>query len=208
MTKYREIYKHYEECFNSYGDNHRGMDWPNYDDAQLRYSVMADLVKYSAQKFDSPRILDFGCGAGHFYEFIKSKGLNYQYSGCDISNQFVDFCSKKFPSINFFVTDVVAGEPIIGEYDFLVLNGVFTEKQSLSNDEMWSFCRNLISRVCGYAKVGLAINFMSKNVDWERDDLFHLSFDTLTNFISTEISRNFVIRSDYGLYDYTIYIYK
>ena len=49
---------------------------------------------------------------------------------------------------------------------------------------------------------------MSKHVDWEREDLFHLSFDELGSFLKEEISRNFTIRNDYGLYEYTVYIYK
>jgi hypothetical protein len=49
---------------------------------------------------------------------------------------------------------------------------------------------------------------MSKNVEWERDDLFHLSHDLLTDFITKELSRDYIIRADYQLYEYTTYIYK
>ena len=48
----------------------------------------------------------------------------------------------------------------------------------------------------------------SKNVDWERDDLFHLSLDKLSGFLCEKITRNFVIRNDYGLYEYTVYVLK
>jgi hypothetical protein len=48
---------------------------------------------------------------------------------------------------------------------------------------------------------------MSKHVDWEREDLFHLPFDTLAAFLKQELSGNFVIRNDYGLYEYTTYVY-
>jgi hypothetical protein len=49
---------------------------------------------------------------------------------------------------------------------------------------------------------------MSKHVDWEREDLFHLPFDRLTSFLTNRLSRHFVIRHDYGLYEYTTYVYK
>ncbi|MFT6034498.1 MAG: hypothetical protein ACI9XJ_000064 [Marivirga sp.] len=55
---------------------------------------------------------------------------------------------------------------------------------------------------------GMAFNVMSKAVDWERWDLFHLSTDVLIDFLAKEVSRNFIIRNDYGLYEYTVYIYK
>jgi hypothetical protein len=49
---------------------------------------------------------------------------------------------------------------------------------------------------------------LTKQVDWERDDLFHLPVDRLLTFLSREVSRHVVIRHDYGLYEYTAYVYK
>ena len=49
---------------------------------------------------------------------------------------------------------------------------------------------------------------MSAQVEWKRDDLFHLPLDRLADFLSANLSRHFVIRNDYGLYEYTVYIYK
>ncbi len=54
----------------------------------------------------------------------------------------------------------------------------------------------------------MAFNVMSKHVDWEREDLFHLPFDTLAEFLKKELTRNFVFRNDYGLYEYTTYVYR
>jgi hypothetical protein len=45
-------------------------------------------------------------------------------------------------------------------------------------------------------------------VDWERDDLFHLPMDILADFLSREVSRHFAIRADYGLYEYTVHVYR
>jgi hypothetical protein len=49
---------------------------------------------------------------------------------------------------------------------------------------------------------------MSKQVEWERDDLFHLPFDVMASFLAERLSRRFVIRHDYGLYEYTTYVYR
>jgi len=55
---------------------------------------------------------------------------------------------------------------------------------------------------------GMAFNVMSKCVDWERDDLFHLSMDDLGLFLKNNLSSEFSFRFDYGLYEYTAYVYK
>jgi hypothetical protein len=88
------------------------------------------------------------------------------------------------------------------------MNGVFTEKRELTQEEMWDYLKQMLLTIFPLVKRGLAFNVMSKNVQWERDDLFHLSHDVLTDFITKEMSRDYMIRADYQLYEYTTYIYK
>jgi SAM-dependent methyltransferase len=204
---YHEIYRHYEDCFSEHGDNHKGMDWPNFSDAQTRYSVMQDVVKFCQKDSTKSSILDFGCGTGHFLDFLRSRNSDLVYSGCDISQMFIDQCRVKYPGISFFQADLLDGTRISDRYDFVCMNGVFTERRSLSNAEMWKFSTALLSKVFECVNYGVAVNFMTKNVDWEREDLFHLSLDRITQFVCKNLSRNYVIRSDYGLFEYTLYIY-
>jgi hypothetical protein len=88
------------------------------------------------------------------------------------------------------------------------MNGVFTEKRELSFDEMLAYFKQLLKAVFNKTGIGLAFNVMSKQVDWEREDLFHLALDNLADFLTRELSRSFIIRNDYGLYEYTTYVYR
>jgi hypothetical protein len=88
------------------------------------------------------------------------------------------------------------------------MNGILTVKDNLTHEAMWDFAQNLIKAAWQGANHGIAFNFMSKQVDWERDDLFHVSLDTIADFLVKNLSRHFVIRNDYGLYEYTVYVYK
>ena len=88
------------------------------------------------------------------------------------------------------------------------MNGVFTEKRNLSFDSMWLYFTNMIESIYKITNKGIAFNVMSKNVDWERDDLFHVSLDQLSSFLCSNITRNFIIRNDYKLYEYTVYVFK
>src|SRR5262245_20475143 len=49
---------------------------------------------------------------------------------------------------------------------------------------------------------------MSKIVDWEREDLFHLPMDEAPRFLHGLAGRRVQFRADYGLYEYTAYAYK
>ena len=89
------------------------------------------------------------------------------------------------------------------------MNGCFTEKHDLEYDKMWSYVAEYITKA--YDMIdggGLAFNVMSKDVDWERDDLFHVPLTELSGFLSKCVTRDFVIRNDYGLYEYTVYVFR
>lgn len=203
---YTEIVDHYENCLLQHGDSHLGVDWPNKEDAMKRYQVMLGIVR-DINVHNS--VLDFGCGTAHLLEYIlENKINNIEYSGLDISPLFVQKASEKFPKTTFYQTDILEDGNDLPLFDYLILNGVFTEKRNLTQDEMWSYFSEMITKVFEKCKKGIAFNVMSKNVDWERDDLFHVSLDELTKFLCKNLSRHFIIRNDYGLYEYTVYLYK
>ncbi len=203
--QYKKIVEHYESCFEKHGDSHLGVDWPNEADLKRRFRVMMELIPTGGEA----SLLDFGCGTALLKDYINEKNLtSVQYNGLDISQKFVDYCKRKFPSDNFYCLDILNQSNELPRFDYFVLNGVFTEKRELSFDEMLEYFKLMIKKVFEHSERGIAFNVMSKNVDWERDDLFHLSFDVLSEFLCKEVSRHFVVRNDYGLYEYTVYVYK
>jgi SAM-dependent methyltransferase len=210
MTKqYKKIIKHYESCLEKHGDNHLGVDWPKIDDVDKRYQVMLDIINFKKVNSTSFDLLDFGCGTAHLLEFIhKNNYKNINYFGLDISKKFITVAQSKYPKNEFYCTDILESSNELPNFDFIVMNGVFTEKRELSFDEMWNYFTEMLTVIFNKCKVGIAFNVMSKNVDWERDDLFHVSHDLLTKFLCEKISRNYIIRNDYGLFEYTVYIYK
>lgn len=203
---YQRIVEHYEACLERYGDSYRGVDWPKEVDAETRYRVMLEVVRN--MQTSPVTVLDFGCGAAHLYEYILKTHLNtIQYTGLDLSRKFIELARRKFPDRRFLCMDILESADIPA-FDYVVMNGVLTEKLDLTFDEMWSYARRLIKTVFDKTRVGLAFNVMSKHVDWERDDLFHLPFDMAAAFLRREVSKNIIFRSDYGLYEYTTYIYR
>jgi SAM-dependent methyltransferase len=204
--RYKEIVAHYEYCLDRYGDNHLGVDWPRKEDVIKRYQIMLELVSEMENKVS---ILDFGCGAGHLFEYILSqRQTQIDYFGLDISEKFITLCRSKYPNTPFYCIDILNNDASVPCADYIVMNGVFTEKHMLSYEEMTAYFQSMLKKVFPLAKKGLAFNVMSKQVDWERSDLFHLPLDEMASFITKNLSRHFVIRNDYGLYEYTVYLYR
>jgi len=202
---YLQIVDHYEACLERHGDSHLGVDWPRQADAETRYRVMLGVVRQPLT--EQATLLDLGCGAGHLYEYLLRQPVaNLSYMGLDLSPKFVALCQQKHPGVPFVCADVL--EQDVPVSDYAVMNGVFTEKRELTFDQMFDYLKRMLHRTFAAARVGLAFNVMSKQVDWERDDLFHLPLDLLAGFLTRELSRNFVIRNDYGLYEFTTYLFK
>jgi SAM-dependent methyltransferase len=205
--RYHSIVEHYEACLERHGDTHLGVDWPKAEDVETRHRVMLDVIR---RRDGNPvRVLDFGCGASHLYEYIRSQGVSgIEYSGLDISPRFVELSQSKFPEVRYWCADILDDDVLLPQFDYAVMNGLFTERVGMTFEDMFEYFKQVIRRVFQLVDDGLVFNVMSKQVDWERDDLFHLPFDVLAGFLTSEISRNFVLRHDYGLYEYTTYVYR
>ena len=198
---YHNIVARYERCLETYGDCHRGVDWPTAEGADVRYQVMLDMVK-------SPgTLLDFGCGCSGLLDYMTRQGIHRPYAGHDVSEKFLRVARAKYPGTTYYSGDVLAGT-VLPHFDYVVMNGVLTVKEDIPFDEMWSYARDLLRVVFPICERSLAVNFMSKAVDWEKEHLFHLPVEKLAQFTTEYLSRRYVIRHDYGLYEYTIYIYQ
>jgi SAM-dependent methyltransferase len=203
------IRRYYEGKLDQHGDTHLGVDWPVAEDVPERYRVMTEVIRESAPEHPI-ELLDIGCGTSGLLDYLRERKLApaIRYSGLDVSNKFLDYSRRKFPEITYYELDILdVTVENLPRFDYAVMNGVFTVKHSLTFDQMFEFFRAALLRAFAISRKGIAFNTMSKHVDWERDDLFHMPFDTLAALLTRELSRDFVFRNDYGLYEYTTYVY-
>lgn len=204
---YKKLVDHYEACLDRHGDSHRGVDWPRQADAEKRYEVMLGVMAGDIRK--KKALLDFGCGAAHLLGHIRrTKRKDIVYIGADLSPKFIELSRKKFPDDRFLCLDVLKEPGKLPRFDYAVANGVFTLKGKMGFEEMFGFMSHVTRALYSRAGKGIAFNVMSKQVDWENKGLFHVPFDRMAGFIAKELSRDFVLRHDYGLYEYTAYVYK
>ncbi|MEZ6121819.1 MAG: class I SAM-dependent methyltransferase [Planctomycetaceae bacterium] len=204
-VSYRQLSACIETWFDRAGDCPLGMAWPNDADAIARYDVMLNLIPPAAGPV---RLLDLGCGTGHLYQHLRTRpDLQVDYHGVDLSSRFIDIAQEKFPEAQFSCGDILQSPNLLQTYDYAVMNGLFTMKCGLQHDQMWSFVQRMLIMVFSRVRCGMAFNAMSKHVDWERDDLFHLPLDTLAGFLCRKLTRHFVLRNDYRLYEFTTYVY-
>ncbi len=204
---YERLVRFSESFFEQHGDCYLGVGWTKrQEDADARYCVMLDLIVEEADQ--QVTLLDFGCGASHLYEYLQRHPRgNISYSGLDLSPQFLACSRGKFPHVTYYELDILVDDRL-PMFDYVVMNGLFNAKCDMSFEDMLAYFQRLVRRVFAHTRKGLAFNVMSKQVDWEREDLFHVPFDLMASFVTREVSRHFVFRHDYGLYEYTTYVYR
>lgn len=208
--RYYEIGTHYAECLRKHGDSHFGVDWPTQEGAVRRYDVMIEFISQRKPAYPV-KILDFGCGLSGLWDRIVELGIDsgFQYTGLDINQEYVDLSRRKFPRNKYLCADILAEDiPDIGQYDYVLLNGLFTQKISLSHEEMLHFLESVLAKIFAHTRVALQFNCMSPLVDYKKDGAFHLDLDSLSRLLVAKLSRSFVIRHDVFPYEFFCAVYK
>jgi SAM-dependent methyltransferase len=200
---------HYERCLDQYGATPRGVDWPSVPDLEVRFDTLLSLLDGSPTE-PRPVLLDLGCGPGLLLDYLRATDRldSVDYRGIDLSPAMVDAARARWPGQDICCRDVIADPLVPGSVDFVIMNGVLTEKQTLSHDVMVEIAQELIVAAFDAARVGIAFNAMSRHVDWERPELFHWGFDDLSAFLRERVSRHYAFRSDYGLYEHTTFVWR
>lgn len=206
--RHHEIVRACEQDLFEHGDTFRGVGWtkkPEY--ADLRYRIMLDCVRRPTE--GRVTLLDLGCGTSQLKRKIEEQGMDFvDYAGLDLSQAYLDVSRAKYPSTTYYMGDILDADFEVPVHDYVIMNGLFNFRGSMSHEEMWDYMQAMLKQAYAMCSVGMAFNVMSKYLDWEREDLFHLPLDTLAGFLDKKIGRNFTMRHDYGLFEYTTYVYR
>jgi SAM-dependent methyltransferase len=197
-----------EEDLIKYGDSFRGVGYTKSpEEAAERYALMLGVVREHAAPVT---ILDLGCGLGHLLDFIESHAdyRHLRYAGLDISSMYLNAARARHPQHEFILMDVLEDDEQLPVFDYVVLNGIFNYRGAIERSDMVRYWQQLTTTAYRHCRLGMAFNVMSTLVDWEREDLFHVPFDTMAAFVGKHLSRHFVIRHDYQAYEYTTYVYR
>jgi SAM-dependent methyltransferase len=208
LTPQQQISAACEEDLIAYGDSFRGAGYTkSRHEADERYALMLDVIR---DRRAPVSLLDFGCGLGHLFDHIQNHAgdSEIRYTGLDLSPKYLTAARLRHPGAEFIQMDVLDSDDALPDYDYAVLNGLFNYRGAIDYQTMLQYWRDLMEIVYRHCRVGLAFNVMSKIVDWERDDLFHLPFDTMAEHVGRHLSRHFIIRHDYRAYEYTTYVYR
>lgn len=203
--------EHYSQTFAQHGATARGVDWGRDADVALRYDKMLAVLEAETSASDTDKVgmslLDVGCGFGGLYEHARARGMDLNYAGIDIVPEMIDHARNSIPDGHFACTDVF-DDSLNSRYDYVVCNGILTQKLTTSIRDMDRYAETLIRRLFELCRRGVAFNLMTNKVNFMVDNLYYRSPVELLAFCFAEITDRVKIDHAYPLYDYTVYLYR
>jgi 2-polyprenyl-3-methyl-5-hydroxy-6-metoxy-1,4-benzoquinol methylase len=201
-----EMNNHYTTALKTHGPGPRGVDWGCLEDVILRYSKMLAVVPPEEWSRGKPHLLDVGCGYGGLLSHLLNEKKSAQFSGIDVSKEMIEEASRTFPQESWIQGDVLE-MPEDQKFDYVVCNGILTQKLSASHLDMNLYAQTVIKKLFSLCKKGVAFNVMSTYVNFQKASLYYRSPVEMLGFCLSEITRK--VRLDHSyLYEYTVYLYR
>ena len=196
--------RYYENALERYGDSPQGVNWADAASQRFRFEILAEI-----DDLNGKRIHDVGCGLAHFVEFLVERGIDCEYVGSDISSHMIQKAKQRLPKEQLYVADILNDvTPDWMRTDYLLASGVFHVKAANERSAWQEFVETMLRRMFTLARKGIAFNMLTTYVDYEDSNLFYLPPAELLDFCIRNLGRRVVIRHDYPLWEYTVYVYK
>lgn len=206
----RAFLEHHRAVFQKFGATPRGLDWSDdQSDTDLRYEKMLAVID-PARTPPGRRIslLDVGCGYGGLLDFAGAAGLELDYTGIELVPEMVTHARSAHPDARFICGNVLDYE--FGEtFDYVVCNGVLTQKLQATGSAMESYARAIILKMYELCVSGAAFNLMTTYVNFMKDNLFYADPAETLAFCLSKLTNRVRIDHAYRLFfEYTTYLYR
>lgn len=181
-----------------------GSDWAT--DETLNDHTRAILAVMDDPS-EQTRLLDFGCGWGATFQHLLRHGPRVHYTGIDINEDAIREARTHFGA-TFLRTDIRETPLPAATWDYAIANGVFTRRTGVEYGTFVRFMTDTIKQLWHATRIGVAWNVLSDHVDYRTDDWFHVPFDLLAHWLTTELGcRCFRFDNTYSPWGYTIHAY-
>lgn len=200
------LQRHYVGTFAQHGASSAGVDWgADESKALLRYQKMLAVINGPASP--ETALLDVGCGYGGLLKYAISRKIDLQYHGIDVAENMIEWAQTNLPSGNFVQGDVLS-HPFEAQFDYVVCNGILTQKLNASAREMDDFAGRLIKKLFSLSRIGIAFNVMTTKVNFYSNNLYYRNPAELFSWCLSEVSPHLKLDHSYPLYEYTMYVYR
>ncbi|MEO5358137.1 MAG: class I SAM-dependent methyltransferase [Nitrospirae bacterium YQR-1] len=172
----------FDTTLSMFGDRPEALRW-NKNGQTLHYESIASVLPETPAS-----VLDYGCGKGDFYAFLKDREFKGHYAGFDINEKLIAFAKDKYPGVDFRVFDV-EDEDLEESFDYVLLCGVF----NLKVEGVDNTIKNVLKKLFFRTNKVLAYTGLSAYSSHKSYELNYTSPELLLSFALKELSPSVVV---------------
>lgn len=199
MEQTSRIIEEYSKSFQTHGDSPKSVMWPK-GRQEERFNALLRFVP----KENHFSILDYGCGLAHLIEYLEKNFKEFDYTGCDIVDDFITHNSNKYKQSTFFNS---IKQKINSNYEYTVVSGAFNILYVENEVEHKRVVYDTIKMLFRHTNKILSINFMTDQVDFKSPNAYHQNVKEIYDFCFKNITKRLNIDQTYLPYEFTITLF-
>lgn len=194
----------YTTNLQNHGLDSKSVGWKDMQSQVMRFENLLKIIPEN-EKTSPLEILDYGCGYGAMYTYMKDHNFNVsKFYGYDISKEMLAEAAHIVPS-NILVPRSDVG--IVDQVDYSIVSGTFNVMFDSSVEEWDKYIKDKVTELFEHSRKGVSFNLLTSFVDWKAKDLYYADPSKYFNFCKS-ISKYVTLIHDYPLYEWTILVRK
>ena len=187
-----------------FGTTPQGVDWNSIESQELRFSILRKIIDPSVK---SKSVLDYGCGFGYMYAYMKKNGEPCKYTGFDISEAMLLEAKKLYKGKDVKWIHSLSAKQ---KYDYVIASGIFNVRLDSSKKNWKNYMLHTLDKMNSCSKKGFSFNVLTKYSDKEyrKDYLYYADPLFLFDYCKRKYSKYITLLHDYPLYEFTILVKK
>jgi len=192
----------YYECrLEEFGAVARGVDWNSAESQTRRFE---ELVPSDALG-SMTSVLDYGCGYGALLPHLWGRGWSGLYCGYDLAPSMTAAARELHHDAAEFIDEVPDRS-----FERTVASGLFNVRFDFDDDVWHSNITTALDTMWELTIGAMAFNMLTSHSDADRrrDDLYYGDPGRYLNHCLARYSRHARLHHGYGLYEFTIEVYR
>lgn len=195
--RFERIGSYYDTLVNEFSHDPKACDYGSIDSQKIRFKVLTEVLHGNEKD-----ILDIGCGFADFAGYLSKKYPHIKYTGYDLSSEMVNKARVLHPEVSIERHNIFEHQPITS-FDVVTANGIFY----LLGDNAFSIMKEIITIMYNTCKISVAFTSLSTWTENKEEGEFYAD-PLATVLFCRSLTPWVVLRHDYHLRDFTIYMYK
>lgn len=200
MKKVKARVTGYQKSFEKYGVSPKSLKWASKRAAKQRYEqIVADI------DFEGKSILDVGCGFGDIIPRISAKAKRFDYTGIDVTPEFIGEAKKLYFGHKFIVGNYFA-KPLKENFDVVISSGAL----NLNVRDNLDFRKKAIKTMFKHAKEVFVFNMAGRYPQPKTSSKSNVWFANPLEILEycLGLTKKVILRHHYHSRDFTIVMFK